>query len=369
MGPQAGSPYNPGPYGPYAPYGPGAGPGAGPYGTPAPTTNGLAIASLVSGIVCCLPPLGLIFGLIALPQIRKKNQTGKGLAVAGIVLSSISCLLMVVGLATGGFGEAWKGFKEGMDEAARSKSAFSLRKGECFAVDGTLESSTTDVEIVDCAKPHDGEVVGGFQVTGFDAWPGEDAIDRLAEERCAEISSTYAMDNWAIPEHVWDYYYIPSRQSWRTGDRTVTCALAVDDGEPLKGSLRADATTLDADQLHYLQNLNRVENAVFEEPDEDADEDFAANKAWAARVHTAIVQASKGLKSHQWPGASAKPVAELVKELDAAAGKWDELGTSADADAYWETYDPAFDALPEDLGADARAALGLAPPTEDGESA
>ncbi|MFE5485866.1 DUF4190 domain-containing protein [Streptomyces sp. NPDC056527] len=359
--PPAAGPYAaPGPYGPYAPYGPGAAPG--PYGAPPPTTNGLAIASLVSGIVCCIPPLGLIFGLIALPQIKRKNQTGKGLAIAGVVLSSLSCLLMVLGLVTGGFGETWKSFKEGMDEAASSKSAFSLRKGECFEVDGKLESYTTDVAIVDCAKPHDGEVVGGYKVTGFDKWPGEDRLDKLAEERCAEISSAYAMDNWAIPEHVWDYYYIPSRQSWRTGDRSVTCTLAVEDGEPLKGSLRADETTLDPDQLYYLQNLNPMENAVFEEPDEDADGDFAANKAWAARVHTSIVDASEGLRSHRWSGTAVKPVADLGKELDAAAKQWDKLARSADADAYWEMYEVAFEALPEDVGADARAALGLAGP-------
>lgn len=355
----------PGPYappGPYVPYGPGAalGPGAGAHGTPPPTTNGLAIASLVSGVVCCIPPLGLVFGLIALPQIKKKNQTGKGLAIAGVVLSALSCVLMVLGLVTGGFGEAWKGFKEGMDEAASSKSAFSLRKGECFDVDGKLESYTTDVEIIDCAKPHDGEVVGGFEITGFDKWPGDEPLDELAEERCFEISSDYAMDGWAIPEDVWDYYYIPSRQSWRAGDRAVTCTLAVDGGDPLKGSLRADETTLDPDQLYYLQKLNPVEDAVFGEPDKDADEDLAANKAWAARVHTSIVEASKGLKSHRWSGTAVKPVADLGKELDAAAKQWDKLARSSDADAYWETYEVAFEALPEDVGADVREALKLA---------
>ncbi|MEU9863332.1 DUF4190 domain-containing protein [Streptomyces sp. NPDC047971] len=379
-GPPAPGPYAapgpytvPGPYtapGPYTPYGPGAalGPGPGPYGAP-PTTNGLAIASLVSGIVCCVPPLGLVFGLIALPQIKKRNQTGKGLAISGIVLSSLSCLLMVVGLVTGGFGEAWKGFKEGMDEAASSKSPFSLRTGECFEVDGELESYTTDVGIVDCAKPHDGEVVGGFTITGFDTWPGDDRLDKLAEERCFEISSGYAMDGWAIPERVWDYFYIPSRQSWRAGDRAVTCTLAVDGGEPLKGSLRADATTLDPDQLYYLENLNPVEEAVFAEPDEDADADFAANKAWATRVHRAIVDASKGLKNHRWSGTAVRPVADLGKELDAAAKQWDELARSADADAYWESYDLAFEALPEDIGADVREALGLAGSTANSRSA
>lgn len=64
-----------------------------------------------------------------------------------------------------------------------------------------------------------------------------------------------------------------------------------------------------------------------------------------------------------------KPVADLGKELDAAAKQWDKLARSADADAYWETYEVAFEALPEDIGTDARAALGLAGPAGNSRSA
>ncbi|MER6095046.1 DUF4190 domain-containing protein [Streptomyces sp. NPDC001728] len=349
-----GMPYATGPYG-----GPAGGPGPFPYGQPPRrTTNGLAIGSLVSGIVCCLPPLGLVLGLIALPQIKKREQDGKGMAITGIVLSALSCLLLVVGLATGGIGSAWGDFKEGVDEASRTKSPFSLRTGQCFSDDGKLEEYATDVTIVDCARPHDGEVSGGFKVTGFDKWPGDDAIDKIAVKRCETINAAYAMDTWAVPNDVWLYYYLPSRESWRGGDRTVTCAFA-SKKNPFSGSVRSDAAKLTADQEQFLNAVNPIETVVYQEPEEDPDEDFAANKAWSAQLLAAINGARTGLDQHYWPGASTAPVAALGKQLDTASKQWAKLAAAPDADAYWEAYDTAWDALPENLGAEARTALGL----------
>ncbi|MEV5969288.1 DUF4190 domain-containing protein [Streptomyces sp. NPDC051921] len=357
-------PYTSPPPGPYGPYGPGGPGGPGPYGAPRQTTNGLAVASLVSGIVCCLPPLGLVFGLIALPQIKKRQQKGQGLAVAGIVLSSLACLMMILGLVTGGFGNAWRDFKKGFDEAAAADSPFSLRKGDCFRIDGKLETYTTDVKTVPCTKPHEGEATGSFKVTGFSSWPGEDAIDRIAEKRCDAMNSAYALDTWAVPESTVTYYYLPSKQSWRAGDRTVTCAFATEK-TATTGSLRSDETTLDAHQLHYLKTVNPIDLVVVEEPEEDADADLAANKAWAQKVHHAVTTASAGLRGHTWSGTSAKPVGELAKKLDAAARTWHKLATAKDADAFWDSYDVAYDALSTDFETAPRSALGLTDTLED----
>ncbi|MER5204518.1 DUF4190 domain-containing protein [Streptomyces sp. NPDC002825] len=353
---------------PYTAYGQ---PGAGPYGQPPRrSTNGLAIGSLVSGIVCCLPPLGLILGLVALPQIKKKDQTGKGLAIAGIVLSALSCLLLVVGLATGGFGAALDGFKKGMDEAAAARSTFELRTGQCFSGDGKLDDYTTDVTVVDCARPHDGEVSGDFKVTGFDKWPGDDALDDLAGERCETVNGEYAMDTWGVPDGVWTFYYLPSRESWRAGDRMVTCVFA-SEKKKFSGSVRSDKTTLTAEQRFFLTVVNPIEAAVYEEPEDDPDEDFASNKEWAGELLKAIDEARSALGEHHWPGDSAAPVAALVKQLDTASKRWGALAAAADADAYWEKYDAAWDALPENLGAQARTALGLTgtPPAGEGGQA
>ena len=80
---------------------PGA-PGLG--GTPArPRNNALAIASLVLGIlwVCGLGSLlALILGIVALSQIKKSGASGRGLAIAGIVLGVLG-ILATAGTAIG----------------------------------------------------------------------------------------------------------------------------------------------------------------------------------------------------------------------------------------------------------------------------
>lgn len=57
-------------------------------------TNGMAIAGFVCAFLCSI--LGLIFSAIALSQIGKTGEGGKGLATAGLVISIIS---MLVGFA------------------------------------------------------------------------------------------------------------------------------------------------------------------------------------------------------------------------------------------------------------------------------
>lgn len=70
-------------------------------------TNGFAIASFVLSLLWCYwvgNILALVFGYIALSQIRKSDgrQSGRGLAIAGIVISWIAmavaavCLVLMV---------------------------------------------------------------------------------------------------------------------------------------------------------------------------------------------------------------------------------------------------------------------------------
>lgn len=72
----------------------------------APPTSGLAIASLVCGILAffvlavVLGPLAVIFGGIALSKIRKNPEVkGRGLAVAGLVLGIVATVVIIVVLA------------------------------------------------------------------------------------------------------------------------------------------------------------------------------------------------------------------------------------------------------------------------------
>ena len=86
---------------PYGPYPPPPGPYAGQYGHPGypgypppQSTNALAIVSLVCAFL--FAPLGIIFGHISLSQIKKTGEEGRGLAIAGLVISYLITVSTVV---------------------------------------------------------------------------------------------------------------------------------------------------------------------------------------------------------------------------------------------------------------------------------
>ena len=98
-GPAYPPPYPPPPpeYG--APY-PG---GYGPPMAPAGGTNPLAIFSLVAscvGLLCGFGSIiGIVLGVIAMNQIKKTGQQGRGLAVAGVAVGAISLVISVIWMA------------------------------------------------------------------------------------------------------------------------------------------------------------------------------------------------------------------------------------------------------------------------------
>ncbi|WP_336032373.1 DUF4190 domain-containing protein [Geodermatophilus sp. FMUSA9-8] len=94
----------PGPYGPghHPPYGYGYG-----YPVPPRRTNGLAVASMVLGILWLYwigSILALVFGYIARSQIRERGESGDGMAIAGIVLGWVGvgffALAVLAGVAS-----------------------------------------------------------------------------------------------------------------------------------------------------------------------------------------------------------------------------------------------------------------------------
>ena len=76
------------------------------------STNGMAITGMVMGILsllcsypCCGVPfniLGIIFSLVALSQLKKNlGQGGRGMAIAGLICSILSIVILVVLLVLG----------------------------------------------------------------------------------------------------------------------------------------------------------------------------------------------------------------------------------------------------------------------------
>ncbi|MGW3306589.1 DUF4190 domain-containing protein [Streptomyces sp. NPDC001073] len=366
------APYSQGshtPPGPPSPYGPQPyqtwGQGYTPYNNPAPL-NGMSVAALVLGILCCIPGVGVVLGLIALNQIKKRGERGRSMAAAGMVLSAFGLMVWVLG-ATGAATGLW----DDMKDSARSNTSASPAKGECFdAPNGSLEGRAYDFDVVPCSVEHDGEVFAVVQMDGG-GYPGDKEVTATADDKCYALQDAYAMDGWAVPDDVDIYYVTPTSQSWSLGDREITCVFGnTDEDASLPGgSLRNDATTLDQDQVAYLKAAHVLNTALDSAPDAQyVEDDLPGHRAWAGRVSTALTRQADQLEGHEWPAASKQPVADLVKDLRAAQKEWANAATASDADEFYAHYDKGADLIDPKKSVTARKALGLAttPPPYDG---
>ncbi|CAM5452868.1 hypothetical protein SVIOM342S_02561 [Streptomyces violaceorubidus] len=358
----------PGPQGQYpqGPYAPQSGRPLTPYPRQAPV-SGLAIAAFVLGVLCFVPAVGLVLGLIALARIRKRGERGKGFAVAGSVLSGVGLVLWVLTLSTGAVGDFWDGFR---DAARGDGTAYSLEKGQCFTTPGgSLQGVTYDVDEVPCAQEHDGEVFAAFDLPDG-SYPGDAEITRAADDRCYALQDGYAMDRWALPADVDVYYLTPTSASWRTGDREITCLFGnTDERDTLTGSLRNDGARLDPDQHTYLLAEGYLNRAMDEVPAAEAvEDDFAGYRVWAGQVSEALRGEIAMLDGHDWPAGAERPVAGLTEDLRTAQREWGMAAKAADLDAYYEHYGKGYDLVVADSTVTARKALGLAitPPDYEG---
>lgn len=222
---------------PPPPYGGGTLFGDGPAQTPPPAAdpagpgggnNGLAVATLICGILapCGVGLLALIFGIIALVQIKQSGQKGRGMAITGLALTGVWAVLgvilvvvlLVLGAGADGDGEAATSGEVGID---------SLLPGDC--VERLEEGSiTTTVPTVPCAEPHAGEVYAIFDLTDGD-WPGDEAVWEEAETGC--IDRLFGYSPTAYEDEQVDIFYVhPTSESWEIGDREVVCVTYYLDG-------------------------------------------------------------------------------------------------------------------------------------------
>lgn len=181
-------------------------------------TNGFAIASLVLGVLGG-PFLSVVFAIVALVQIRRRGQRGKGYAVAGLVLSGIWTVVAVVAVV------AWLGSEAERDRAtgnvvgAGSVTLDELRPGDCM--NGIEESSLQlSADVVPCDQPHEGEVFATFDLTTAELPPPE-ALVEMAETECADHLNGYASEEAAASLEL--FYFHPTEGSWSEGDRRIIC--------------------------------------------------------------------------------------------------------------------------------------------------
>ncbi len=200
----------PPPQGAYPAYPPPYYPPPGPYAPPTPGTNWWAVISLVFGVLGGVL-ISVVCGIVGLNR-AKKGQGGRGMAIAGLVLSG----LWIVGIV------ALVVFLVVVDKG--TVSATEVKAGDCLK---ELPSSglVITVDTAPCGEPHTGEIFSVMTMPDGD-FPGQFAIEEY-QNKCAPELAKYAPDAAADPD-VGLFVLYPSEDSWGQGDRIVTCIATTD---------------------------------------------------------------------------------------------------------------------------------------------
>ncbi|WP_183407647.1 DUF4190 domain-containing protein [Nocardioides marmoriginsengisoli] len=231
--PPSGQPVYPPPSGPpaypaFRPQGPG-------WNGP-PPSNTMAIVALVLSFV----PLGitavvaLILACIVLSRVRKGEARGRGMAVAALIISILWLVLITVLVVIAVRDEVKQG--NAREAGTGEISVTKMRVGDCVTkIPDTTAVSTVD--IVQCAKPHVGEVYATFDLdTDKDA--DQDTIDRLAEEGCVSHFAAFVGKDYSRSKI--EVFYLRPMKGSLTVDDGVACFLTspANTTGSLKGSKR-----------------------------------------------------------------------------------------------------------------------------------
>lgn len=169
--------------------------------------------------------LSAIFGFVALSQIRKRGDKGRGMAIAGLVLSGVwlvgfaTIIAMAVGM------QADRDANTGQVTKAGQLDVFDLKDGDCFNnVPGDTATKVMSVSAVPCSEPHDAEVLGQVTVTSS-TYPGDSQMAAEVEQLCYDKVGP-RVEASPIADQLDMLYLYPTKESWAQNDRAGTCVAA-----------------------------------------------------------------------------------------------------------------------------------------------
>ncbi len=158
--------------------------------------------------------------IIALVQIPKNHQKGKGLAIAGLAICGLWIVGIVVLAALADDTTDSKRDASGQVTTTANTRPDELRVGDC--VTRLKEGAVKNVQIVPCTEPNGGKVYAvvrdaGRQVAG--------PVHRAGSRREGLHGSLRSSKAQAeTPSDV--FYFHPIEAGWALGDRGVVCFVA-----------------------------------------------------------------------------------------------------------------------------------------------
>ncbi|WP_343994739.1 DUF4190 domain-containing protein, partial [Terrabacter terrae] len=164
--------------------------------------------------------LAVVFGAVALNQLRSGFQRGRGRAVAGIVLGAIGTIgwaAVVVVAVLGGAGDQPQPRASAPVVGGSQVFVDKLTAGDCFS--GGRTEPIVVVTRIGCTLPHESQVVTVIELPAG-PYPGEAKVKEQSENGCTDKADPLLTDS-AYADLEPSYIY-PDADTWR-GDRTVLC--------------------------------------------------------------------------------------------------------------------------------------------------
>ena len=168
-------------------------------------TSGMAIASMVIGIFCLIPFLGVLFslpaiilGIIAAVAISKNKETlkGLGMAITGIVLGAVSVILIpiVAILAAIAIPNFMMAKTKAQDALARSTISNIATAFETYAVDNGAYPISED-KLLEGSPSYLDQVRNGKTISGYKYMVASDPISFhiTAEPETCGVTGTKIM--------------------------------------------------------------------------------------------------------------------------------------------------------------------------------
>lgn len=180
---------------------------------PKPPTDAVAVASLVTGLLA-LGPVAVVLALVGFRRIRRRGTSGRGFAVAGLVLGIVGTVVWAAVVTAVVL--TWMGTKPlPADVTERQEAnAVQLVPGNCIeslAPDGEIGT----VVVVPCSEPHQAQVTSEYQFSD-ERWPGRARAIAAVQRSCVLTADELEAEAVSVT-------WVPTEAGWRSGDRTGLC--------------------------------------------------------------------------------------------------------------------------------------------------
>ncbi|WP_433007728.1 hypothetical protein [Kribbella sp. CA-294648] len=181
-------------------------------------TSSVAVLGFIFSLVAAIP-VAVVLCVVALNRIPRLAQKGKGLAVAGLVITGV----WVLGLSVAGFlygaGSEPDRDASGQVTTKQTTRPDKLRVGDC--VTELKEGDVKDIGIQPCDQPNGGKVFAVFDLPAG-KWPGLATVQAAAEKGCTDRFKAAKVK----PDKPSDIFFLhPVEDGWALGDRGTTCLL------------------------------------------------------------------------------------------------------------------------------------------------